>query len=127
MRPYVAFTDEAILEGAASQKKLQEGWTWAPSPVETPVAPITEELEGTQAQESEVPPIPQEAEEPTEELALTKEPTEEPDPAKEPNEEPAPAEEPTEEPVTTKEPPVELAILMATVREPAEELSITSV
>ena len=79
--------------------------------METPLAPITEELEGTQVQESGVPPIPQEVEEPTDEPAPTEEPTEEL----------APAEEPTEEPATAEDPPDELAILMATVRELAEE------
>ena len=57
MEPYVTYTDDAVLEGAAPQERFPEGHTWAPIPVETPVAPITEELEGTQVPESEVPPL----------------------------------------------------------------------
>ena len=68
--------DGAILEGAVPQEEFLEGQTQAPIPVETPVAPITGELEGMQVQESGVPPIPQETEEPAKELAPTEEPTE---------------------------------------------------
>ena len=59
--------------------------------MEIPLAPITEELEGIQVQELGVPPIPQEAEEPTDELAPTEEPTEQLGPVEEPTEEPSPA------------------------------------
>ena len=44
MKPYVAFMDDTILEGATPQGELLEGWTWAPIPVETLPAPITVEL-----------------------------------------------------------------------------------
>ena len=62
-------------EGGNTSGGLLEGWTWAPILVETLLAPITEELEGTQAQELRVPPIPWEAEEPTDEPAPKEEPT----------------------------------------------------
>ena len=69
-----------VLEGAAPQEELLEGWTLAPIPVETPAAPITKELEGTQVQESGALPFHWETEEPTEEPATTKEPPDEPGP-----------------------------------------------
>ena len=77
MIPYVAFRDDAILEGETSQEELLEGWIRVPSWVETPPAPITEELKDTWVQESGVPPIPWEAGDPTEELATAEEPTDE--------------------------------------------------
>ena len=42
MEPYVAFSHDAILEGATPQDRSPEGQTWAPIPVETEVAPIEE-------------------------------------------------------------------------------------
>ena len=131
MKPYVAFTDDAILEGATLQKKLPEGWAWAPSPVETLPAPITEELKDTQVWELGVPPIPWEAESDSDEPAPTEEPTNKPVPAEEPTNELATSEEPTDKLATAEEPPEELAtveeptvepaILTATMGEPAEE------
>ena len=84
--------------------------------METPPAPITKELEGTQVEELGLPPIPQEAEESTDELAPTEGPTEELDSPKEATKELATTEEPTEKPVSTVEPSDELAILMAPQR-----------
>ena len=55
MEPYVTFTNDAILEDATPCEGFPEGQPQAPIPVETPVAPITEELEGTQVPESRVP------------------------------------------------------------------------
>ena len=66
MEPYVTFTDDAILEGVALQERPSEGLPLAPIPVETPSAPIPEELEGTKVPDSGVPLTPQEREEPTE-------------------------------------------------------------
>ena len=104
MKPYVAFTDDTILEGAAPWKNFPQGQTQAPISVETLAAPTTEE------------PTP--AKEPTKELVPTEGSTKEA----------APKEEPTEEPPTpmapTEKPTVKLAISMATVREPAEEPDI---
>ena len=96
----MAFTNGAILEGAAPQERFLEGQTQALIPVETPAPPITEVLEGIQVPELGVP-TPQEMEEPSEELA----------PAGVSTEEVAPTEEPTEEPVTP----------VAMFSEPAEE------
>ena len=64
----MAFSDNAVLEGVTPQERLSEGQIWAPIPVETPVTPITKELEGIQVPELGVSPTPQEMEEPTEEL-----------------------------------------------------------
>ena len=74
MKPFVAFTDDTILEGATPQE-LQEEWTRAPSLVETPPAPITEGLKDTQVWELGIPPIPWATEEPTDEPAPTEEAT----------------------------------------------------
>ena len=51
LKPYVAFTDDAILEGAAPLERFPEGQTQAPILLETLMAPITKEVEGTQALE----------------------------------------------------------------------------
>ena len=111
MKPYVAFMDDAVLQGATPQEELLEGQTCTPSLVETLPVPNSKELKGAQAQESIAPPIPWEAEEPTEEPASMEEPTEEL----------ATVEEPTEEPATAEEPPVEPSTSVANVRELAEE------
>ena len=74
MKPYVTFMDDAILEGATPQQELPEGWTRAPSPVETPLAPIPEELKDTQVEKLGGLPISQESNEPD----VAKEPTDEP-------------------------------------------------
>ena len=101
MKPYVTFIDNTILEGATPWQKLPEGWTRAPSLVETPLAPIPKEVKDTWVEKLGVPPISWEADEldaaekSTDELAFLM----------------ATAEEPTDEP----------AILTATVWEPAEE------
>ena len=71
MELYVAFSNDAILEGAAPQKRLLEGQTQTPIQMETPTTPITEELEGIQVLELGVSPTPQEMEEPTKELVPT--------------------------------------------------------
>ena len=77
MKPYVTFTDGAILEGITPQQELLEGWTRESSQVETPLAPIPKEVKDTPAEELGVPPISQEAdepdtaEEPTDELAVS--------------------------------------------------------
>ena len=42
MEPYVALSDDAILEAAASQDRSPGGQTQAPIPVETKVAPMEE-------------------------------------------------------------------------------------
>ena len=77
-----------------------------PHPSGDPVNPITEELEGIQVPELEVP-TPQEMEEPTKELV----------PAEVSTEEAAPTKEPTEEPVA----------LTAMFRELAEEPDVSPV
>ena len=51
MEPYVAITNNAILEGAAPQERLPDGWTWASIPVDTLATPIIKELEGIQVPE----------------------------------------------------------------------------
>ena len=89
METYVAFSDDAILEGATPQEKSLEGWTQAPTPVETQEAPTEEPTE-------ELAP----AEVSTEEATPTKEPTKESAPAVASMEETAPKEEPNEEPAT---------------------------
>ena len=58
MKPYVTFTDNAMLEGIPPQQELTEGQT---SPEETLLAPIPKEVKDTQAEESGVCPISQEA------------------------------------------------------------------
>ena len=63
MKPYVTFTDNAILEGVTPQQELLEGWTRESSPEETPPPPIHEEMTGTQAEELGAHPISQEADE----------------------------------------------------------------
>ena len=87
MKPYVTLTDDAVLEGITPQQELMEGWTRESSPEETLPAVIPKEVKDTQAEESGIPPISQEADEPD----------------------------------TAEKPADELAILMATVGEPAEE------
>ena len=57
MEPYVTFTDDAVLEGAAPWERFPEGQPQAPTPVETLAAPSTKELESTQVMESAVPPL----------------------------------------------------------------------
>ena len=90
MKPYVTFTDDAILEGAAPQQELSERQIRAASLVAALLAPIPKELKDTWVEDLGVPPISWEAdepdatvEEPTDELATPTatvgEPAEEPD------------------------------------------------
>ena len=68
MELYVAFSDNAILEGATPQERSPGGWTWAPILVETQAAPTkdpTNEPAPAEVFMEEVAPT----EEPTEELA----------------------------------------------------------
>ena len=87
MELYVAFSNDAILEGAAPQERFPEGQTWAPIPLETQVAPT---------------------EEPTKELAPAEVSMEEAAPTEEPTKELVPAEVSMEEVAPTKEPTKEL-------------------
>ena len=66
MEPYVTFTNDAILEGAAPWERPPKGLPLASILVETPSAPIPEELESTKVPDSRVPLAPQETEEPIE-------------------------------------------------------------
>ena len=76
MKPYVTFTDDAILEGLTPQQELPEGQTRESSLEESLPAPIPEEVKDTQAEDLGVPSISQEAneldatEEPTDKLAV---------------------------------------------------------
>ena len=86
MEPYVAFSDDAVLEGATPQKRSLEGQTWKPIPVETQAAPTEEPHEGASPCRSVYRgAIP------------TEEPTEELDPVEVSMKEAASTEEPTEE------------------------------
>ena len=89
MEPYVAFLDNAILEGATPWERSLEGQTQSTIPMMTQVAPTEEPTKE---------PAP--AEVSTEEPALTEEPTKELAPAEASMEEVAPMEEPDEEPAT---------------------------
>ena len=82
IEPYVAFSNDAILQGATHQERSLEGQTWAPIPMETQVAPIeepTKELAPAEVSMEEAAPM----EEPNEELAaptaMVSRPAEDPD------------------------------------------------
>ena len=72
MEPYVAFSNDAILEGAAPWERSLEGQTRATIPRMTQLAPAKVPIEETAPMEELAP-----AEVPTEEAALIQEPTEE--------------------------------------------------
>ena len=48
MKPYMTFTDDAVLEGVTSQQELPEGQTRESSLEETLLAPIPQEVKDTQ-------------------------------------------------------------------------------
>ena len=80
MQPYVAFSNDAVLEGAKPQERSLEGQTQATIPVKTQLAPTKESAK--ELSPAEVPteePAP--AEEPTEEAAPTGVSAKEADPA----------------------------------------------
>ena len=83
MEPYVAFSNDAILEGATPQETSPEGQTWVPIPVETQAAPTeepTKELAPAEVSTKEATPT----EDPTKELALAEISMEEATPQKSP-------------------------------------------
>ena len=100
MEPYVALSNNAILEGATPQERSLEGQTWATIPGKTQPAPI---------------------EDPAKELAPAEVPTEEAAPIEEPTEEVPPTEEPTKEMASTEEPIGEPTAPKATISKPAGE------
>ena len=73
MEPYVAFSDDVVLEGATPQERSLEGQIWATIPMEIQPDP-TEELAPAKVPMEEAASI----EGPPEETPPTKEPTEEP-------------------------------------------------
>ena len=116
MEPYVAFSSDAIVEGAAPVQRSLEGQTWTTIPMKTQLAPTKEsakELAPAEVPTEELAP----AEEPTEEVTPTEVSAKEAYPVKVSAKEAAPTEKPTEEPTTP----------MATVSKPAEEPDISSV
>ena len=106
MEPYVAFSDDAILESTTPWERSPEGQTQAPIPVETQAAP-TEEL--------------------TMELAPTEISTEEATPTEEPTKETAPAVASMEEAAPIEEPDEELATPMAMAGGQTEEPDVSPV
>ena len=112
MEPYAAFSDDAILEGAAPQERSLERQTQATIPMKIQPDP-TEELAPAEVPTEEPAP----AEEPTEQVAPAEVSAKETDPAEVSAKEAAPTEEPTEEPTAPT----------TTISEPAEEPDIPHV
>ena len=104
MKPYVTFSDDAILDGAALQERSLEGQTGVTIPRETKMAPTELSTE----------------EKPSKELVPTEVSTEEVAPTEDPNEETNPTVVTTKEAAPTGEPIEGLTILAATVSKPAE-------
>ena len=93
MKPYITFSDNAILEGATPQERCLEGHTRATIPRKTQPAP-------TEVPAKEAAPMEQLApvEVSTNEAASIEDPTNETDPVEEPTEEPTAMKAPTSEP-----------------------------
>ena len=82
IEPYVAFSDDAILEGATPQERTPEERTEAPIPVETQAAPMeepTDELAPAEVSMEEVAPMEEPDEETAALMAMVSGPAEEPD------------------------------------------------
>ena len=109
MEPYVAFSDDAILEGATPQRRSLEVQTGATIPMKTQPAPTKEPTKEADSTE-----VPAEVVAPTE-ADHTKVPTKEVESTEIPAEVVAPTE------VSAKEP----AAPMATISRPAEEPNIS--
>ena len=125
MEPYVAFSNDAIVEGATPQESSLGGQTQATIPLKTQPAPRWGACQraGRCTPTEEAAP----AEEPTEEAAPTEEPTEEAAPTEVSSEEADPTEVTTEEEAPAEEPAEEPAALTATISDPAEEPDIPPV
>ena len=118
MEPYLAFSDDAVHEGATPWERSLKGWTQATIPRKTQPAPAkdpAEELAPAEVSTEEATPI--------EELAPAVVPTKEAAPIEEPIEEVPPIEVPTKGMAPTKQ----LPALKATISEPAGDPDIPPV